>query len=170
MIDPGKVAAATEQGKLKPGFELKLGTNSFRNTNGVIRIQGKEQVVIEITPDDDRLLLTMDFYDESGAHLAHLRRNAWAFNQHARFALTTSPASLSLFSGPAWVKVIDQHSGDTVLEVTVPQCGTIHVVAGKFFSHEGLPVEITSHYCRVGSGLAVFGEVFETRGGTAVIG
>jgi hypothetical protein len=68
------------------------------------------------------------------------------------------------------VKVSDQQNGDTVLEATVPQSGTVHVVTGKFFSHQGLPVEITSHYCRVGSGLAVFGEVFEARGGTAVIG
>jgi len=31
-------------------------------------------------------------------------------------------------------------------------------------------VEITPHYCRVGSGTALFGNIVEARGGPAVLG
>ena len=46
----------------------------------------------------------------------------------------------------------------------------IQVATGKFYSHRGQLIEITSHFCRVGSTHTLFGDVFEARGGTAVLG
>lgn len=166
-----KPSPAVEADKQKPSLELNIGTNIFRNTNGVLRIQGKEQIVLEHRPDDHHLLLTMDLYDGEGKHVAHLRRNTWAVNVANRFAVaTTSASSLSLFSEPRWLKVSDSHTGDTVLELTLTSYAKIHLVSGKFYSHKGQLVEITSHLCRIGSGVTMFGDVFESRGGIASIG
>ena len=79
-------------------MDLLIGSNNFRNTNGVLAIQGKEQIVFELVPEDDLLLLTMDLYDERGRQTAHLRRNHWKFNVEDRFAFSTTPASPSLLS------------------------------------------------------------------------
>ncbi len=167
---PVRPTQAVESGKSKPSLELNIGSNVFRDTNGVIKLQGKEQMVVEFHPEEGQLLLTMDFYDSAGSHIAHLRRNAWAFNTANRFALTIGSAPLSLFNGPLWLKVSDRSSGDVVLEITVTQSGKIHIPNGKFYTHKGHLVEITSHYCRVVPGLTLFGDVFEARGGAASIG
>lgn len=166
-----KPSPAIEADKQKPLLELNIGSNIFRNTNGVLRIQGKEQIVLELRPDDQQLLLTMDLYDGDGKHVAHLRRNKWAFNPADRFVIASNSVSpLSLFSERVWLKVSDSQAGDTVLEVTLPHHAKIHVVSGKFFSHRGQLVEITSHVCRIGSSLTMFGDVVESRGGIASIG
>lgn len=152
------------------GLEIKLGSNIFRNTNGVVKVQGKEQLVLEISAAQDRVLLTMDFYDGSGNHVAHLRRNRWAFNEGNRFSLHTSESPPSLFPHMPWLKVIDEEAGETLLEAAIVPGAKIHVATGKFYSHRGQLIEITSHYCRVGSSHTLFGDVFEARGGTAVLG
>ena len=154
----------------KHSLEIRLGSNIFRNTNGVFRVQGKEQLVLELSAEHDRILLTIDLYDGSGNHIAHLRRNRWAFNDGARFALHTSDSPPTLFPNLPWLKVMDQETGETVLEAAVASAEKIHVATGKFYLHRGQLIEITSHFCRVGSTHTLFGDVFEARGGTAVLG
>lgn len=166
-----KSSPAEEADKQKPLLELNIGSNIFRNTNGVLKIQGKEQIVLELRPDDHELLLTMDLYDGEGTHIAHLRRNTWAFNAASRFVFaTTSASSPSLFSEPSWLKVSDSQTGDPILEITPANQAKIYVVSGKFYTHKGQLVEITSHVCRIGNNLTMFGDVFESRGGIASIG
>ena len=160
----------TESDRIKHRLEIRLGSNIFRNTNGVLRVQGKEQLVLELSPDHDRILLTIDLYDGSGNHIAHLRRNRWAFNDGARFILSTSESPPTLFPNLPWLKVTDQETGETVLEAAVAPGEKIQVATGKFYSHRGQLIEITSHFCRVGSTHTLFGDVFEARGGTAVLG
>ena len=160
----------TDPERSKHSLEIRLGSNIFRNTNGVLRVQGKEQLVLELSPEHDRILLTIDLYDGSGNHIAHLRRNRWAFNDGARFALHTSDSPPTLFPNLPWLKVTDQETGETVLEAAVAPAEKIHVATGKFYSHRGQLIEITSHFCRVGSTHTLFGDVFEARGGTAVLG
>lgn len=55
-------------------MDLAIGSNSFRNTNGVLAIHGKEQIVLEIAAENDQLLLTMDLYSADGRQVAHLRQ------------------------------------------------------------------------------------------------
>ena len=160
----------TESDRIKHSLEIRLGSNIFRNTNGVLRVQGKEQLVLELSPDHDRILLTIDLYDGSGNHVAHLRRNRWAFNDGARFILSTSESPPTLFPNLPWLKVTDQETAETVLEAAVAPGEKIQVATGKFYSHRGQLIEITSHFCRVGSTHTLFGDVFEARGGTAVLG
>lgn len=152
------------------GLELRLGSNIFRNTNGVVKVQGKEQLVLEVGAGHDRVLLTMDFYDGSGNHIAHLRRNRWAFNEANRFSISTSDSPPSLFPHLPWLKITDEETNETLMEAAIAPGGKIHVATAKFYSHRGQLIEITSHYCRVGSSQTLFGDVFEARGGTAVLG
>ena len=159
-----------EAERFKHSLEIRLGSNIFRNTNGVLRVQGKEQLVLELSPERNRILLTIDLYDGSGNHIAHLRRNRWAFNDGNRFALNTSDSSPTLFPNLPWLKLTDQETEETVLEAAVAPEGKIQVATGKFYSHRGQLIEITSHFCRVGSTHTLFGDVYEAGGGTAVLG
>jgi len=73
--------------KPEQGLELHVGSNVFRNTNGVVKLQGKEQLVLETQPQPLALLLTMDLYDEQGTRVGHIRRNALSAHSAGRFTI-----------------------------------------------------------------------------------
>ncbi len=149
-------------------MEINVGSNNLRNTNGVIKLHGKEQLVIEQTPT--QILLTMDFYDANAGQLAHLRRNRWAFNDHERFVLhTSSPTAAGFQEGP-WLKVLERQTGDVVLEIRGQANGRLELVRGQFHTHRGELVEVTPHVCRIGTSMSLFGDVRECRGGPVIIG
>ncbi|MBM4120508.1 MAG: hypothetical protein ACKOBZ_01690 [Nitrospira sp.] len=151
-------------------MDVTIGSNSFRNTNGVLAIHGKEQVVIEFVPDADQLLLTMDLYSAAGRQVAHLRRNAWKFNLDERFVFNATAPSPSLYGGAPWLKLVDQETGDVVLEASVTDSDKLQIVQGKFYTHKGQLLEITSHLCRIAGVTTLFGDVRDFRGGAIVIG
>lgn len=151
-------------------MDLTLGSNSFRNTNGVLAIHGKEQIVLEILAENDQLLLTMDLYSASGRQVAHLRRNEWKFNLDDRFTFCATAASPSLYGGAPWLKLEDKETGDTVLEASVPDSDKVQILQGKLYTHKGQLLEITSHLCRIAGVVTMFGDTRDARGGAIVIG
>lgn len=151
-------------------IELALGSNTFRKTNGVLTLQGKEQLVLEYRPEANLLFLTMDLYDAEGRHIAHLRRNAWAFNAGDRFAFTASPDSPSMFTDPPSLRLVDGETGTVVLEARAMDQEKISVPQGRFYTHKGHLFEITSHLCRLAGIITLFGEVRDVRGGAIVLG
>jgi hypothetical protein len=46
----------------------------------------------------------------------------------------------------------------------------IRITSGRFCTHKGEVVTVSPHYCRIGTGLTMFGDVAESRGNAAVIG
>jgi hypothetical protein len=163
-------AEIVEEAKPEEGLELHVGSNVFRTTNGVIKLQGKEQIVLEVQQEPPALLLTMDFYDEQGQRIGHLRRNQLSATGLNRFAVSvTTPPDASV-EDPLTVTVSDRTTGTAVIEVYLFQRRKIQFTSGNFYTHKGELVSISPHYCRIGSGLTRFGDVVESRGGIAVIG
>jgi hypothetical protein len=151
-------------------MELNIGSNIFRNTNGVLKVDGREQVVLQIRDEAPRLFVTMDLYDPAGQHVAHLRKNAWRFNHQDRFELQQSPVSASLFTYPISATLIDRSTKDTVLEVQLVDHNLVHIPRGRLHSHTGRLMEITPHFWRFPGQPTKFGTVFDARGMAAVIG
>jgi hypothetical protein len=150
-------------------MELNIGSNVYRNANGVLKLEAKEQIVIEIRGESPQLLVTADLYDAKGTHVAHLRRNVWAFNFKTRFELETSPA-LSLFTYPTWLKIFDKETAETVLDLNLVKESTVHILSGRLYSHKGQPLDITPHCWRFPGRPAMFGSVQDIRGSAIVIG
>jgi hypothetical protein len=166
--EPAELTAEIE--KPEVGLELHVGSNIFRTTNGVIKFQGKEQIVVEVQPDPPALLLTMDFYDEQGQRIGHLRRNQLSAVGSSRFAVCmTAPPDRTL-DDPLTVTVSERASGCTVIEVYLFQRRKVRLTSAHFHTHKGEVVSISPHYCRIGTGLTMFGDVVEGRGGTVAIG
>ncbi|MBD0315510.1 MAG: hypothetical protein ICV75_02360 [Nitrospiraceae bacterium] len=155
-------------GKHKPGIELLIGSNRFRNTNGVVKIHGKEQLVLEAK--DGVLYATIDLYNEAGAHVAHIRRNVMVLNQTGQFAIDLQGIGIDAPDQAPAVRIHDQRTDTVVFEATVTAENRIAITAGRFCSHKGTAVEITPHYCRIGCGTTRFGDIVENRGGTVVLG
>jgi len=88
----------------------------------------------------------------------------------ARFAISsTSPQDASL-DDPLTVTVLDRQTQHTIIEASLFQKRKIRISTGQFCTHKGDVVSISPHYCRIGTGLTLFGDVVESRGGAAVIG
>lgn len=151
-------------------FELLIGSNVFRDTNGVVTIEEKEQLVLEWRPDEGLLLVTMDLYDERGVRVAHLRRNMFVVNRLEQFGIEAHRSGDGIESAPPWVRLFDIRSKLSVLDVQMISEHRAHIRSGWFHSHRGTPVEITPHYCRLGSQATLFGEIIEARGGMVVLG
>lgn len=114
-------------------MEVIIGSNTIRNTSGILNVRGKKQIFLEIGRDG-QLLLTMDLYDSARNHVAKLRRNAWAFNKEDKFEVTTTPASL---------KLIDKETRDVVVEANVEAKSKIKIPRGRFYTHTGDLLEVT---------------------------
>jgi len=167
---PSSRAESATAASQKLGPELLIGSNTFRNTNGVVKIHGKEQLVLESRPEQGLLLVTVDLYAARGAQIAHVRRNALVINQAAQFAVEVHRATTDMPSDAPWVRVSDRQSGEIALEARIVSDNRIQITSGRFHSHTGALVDITPHYCRIGSGKTLFGDVVESRGGTVILG
>jgi hypothetical protein len=141
-------------------MELNIGSNIVRNSSGILDVGGKEQISLGIGKRDKQLLLSADFYDSDGNHIAKLKRNAWVFNQEERYEITTHPKSL---------KLIEKQTGQTVFEATVAGKDKIEIPWGKFFTHEGHLLEITPEFWRIG-GVTMSGNIIDSTGGAVKIG
>ena len=156
--------------KPEQGLELHVGSNVFRNTNGVVRLQGKEQLVLEAQPDPLVLLLTMDLYDEQGTRVGHIRRNALSAHSASRFTINVKTSGEATPDDPPSVTIADRTTGHTVFEACLMQRRKIRITVGQFYTHKGEFVTVSPHYCRIGTGLTLFGDVAESRGNAAAIG
>ena len=167
---PSPHAESTPTAIQKFGPELLIGSNIFRNTNGVVTIQGKEQLVLETRPEQGLLLVTIDLYDATGSQIAHVRRNALVINRAAQFTIDIHQATTDMPSDAPWVRLYGRQSGEIAFEARIVSDNRIQITSGRFYSHTGVLVDITPHYCRIGSGRTLFGDVVESRGRTVVLG
>jgi len=158
-----------EEAKPETGLELHMGSNVFRNINGVVKLQGKEQMFWEVAPDLQTLLLTMDLYDDKGVRVGHIRRNVVKSGAAGRFTVAVNSHASARPDNVPSVTVSDRSSGQTVIEAFLIQGRKIRITVGSFYNHKGELVEISPHYCRIGIGRTLFGDVVEGRGGNALI-
>ena len=156
--------------KPEQGLEMHIGSNVFRNTNGVLKLQGKEQLVLETQLDPLMLLLTMDLYDERGSRVGHIRRNTLSAHSTDRFTINVKTGSEPVPDNPPSVTVAERTTGHTVFEACLIQRSKIRITVGHFHTHKGNLVTVSPHYCRIGTVLTLFGNVAESRGGAATIG
>jgi hypothetical protein len=140
-------------------MEFNMGSNTIRNTNGVIKVEGKDQILLELGPNS-QLLLTMDIYDAKGIHVAKVIRNQFSFDYKDRYRLNAKPLSI----------VLTETEHNTVLmEASVPDKEKIQVVQGAFYSSKAHLIEINRRCWRV-MGATISGMVFDSHGGAIVIG
>jgi hypothetical protein len=114
-------------------MQLTIGANRLRNTDGVINVRGKQQILLEWGPYESELLLTMDVYGVEGRHIARLRRNQWTFNDQDRFEFAAKPRGFSL---------VDTKMSQVVLEARVGAGDAVVITQGLFYDSAGKQIEV----------------------------
>ncbi len=141
-------------------MEVGMGSNVIRDTNGVFKIEGKDQILLEL--DKAGLLLTMDVYDPKGIQVAKVIRNVFSFDYKDRYRMIAKPSSLML---------VDREHNIVLIEVAFVDVlnKKVQVLQGNFYSHKAHPIEITPRCWRV-MGTAVSGTTFDCHGGAIILG
>ena len=117
-------------------MELNFGSNIVSNSNGILTIEGKNQIHIEVG-DEGQPLLTMNLYDGKGQSVGRLIRNELADNPGNRFATTITSSSLELN---------DTTSEGLIIAVSFVEGNIVQILQGKFYTHFGKQLEITPDY------------------------
>ena len=117
-------------------MELNFGSNIVSNSNGILTIEGKNQIHIEVG-DESQPLLTMNLYDDKGTSVGMLTRNELVANPGNRFVATVTSSSL---------KLTDTASDELIIAVNVVEGNIVQILQGKFYTHFGKLLEITPDY------------------------
>jgi len=121
-------------------MQLEIGSNVIRNVDGAVCISGIELMRLQCA-EDSQLLLTQDVFDRTGAHIACLRRNAWAFHDEAHTRVDTTPEKLTL---------TDVDSGALLLEVDIVDSDTVRITRASYYDRAGRRIEVADGGWRVG--------------------
>ncbi len=116
-------------------MQLTIGSNRLNNTDGIVTVRGREQIILEWAPFHSKLLLTMDLYGIGGKHVARLRRNYWTFNDRDRFEFSDRSNGFEL---------LDTRSSQVVLKGRVVDQNSVVITQGTFYTSSGHIIEITT--------------------------
>jgi hypothetical protein len=117
-------------------MELNFGSNIVSNSNGILTIEGKNQIHIEVG-DESQPLLTMNLYDDKGKSVGMLNRNELVENPGNRFATTITSSSL---------KLTDTTNEELIITINVAEGNIIQILNGRFYTHFGKLIEITPDF------------------------
>lgn len=137
-------------------MDINIGSNTLRNTNGVVIAHGQELIRIEVGESDGQLLLTMGMYMPTGSEVAKLERNAWVSNEGDRFEITAEPHS---------VKVMDTILKNVVIQLATDDTKIIEVSLAKFYTSKGMLSEVSAEWWRVGNKMELTGINMDLEGG-----
>ena len=122
-------------------MDIRLGTNTLRNSSGVFFDHGKEQLRIELEEETQAPTLSMGVFMPTGNEVATLKCNQWENNPNDRFVLTKTSDG---------VKVEDTTLKTVVLEVQKESEQSVNIPAAKFYTSKGTLSEVSPEWWRCG--------------------
>ncbi len=122
-------------------MDIEIGTNVYRNTNGVIEVQGVPQVEISLKMGGTSpFRLNYAHFDGSGKMTAKVVDSAFAINERRALEIRKSPRELV---------VRNAETGQTVLQLELTAPEAIAIRKAEFMTIKGQKLEITSEEWRV---------------------
>ena len=139
-------------------MEINFGSNVISNTNGVLVIDGENQIQIEVG-SDGQLLLTMNIYSAKCNQVGIISRNNLMLDGNDGLEISPAPKSLNLF---------DANSGECVLGIKLVEGNIVQILNGTFYTCRGKLVEVApDHYCV--EGLVYKDSIVDARGKSFVV-
>jgi len=139
-------------------IKLNFGSNVINNMSGVLTLEGENQISLG-TGDSGQPLLTMSIYNTKGEKIAKINRNRWMFNEKDRFETVLNASSL---------KLTDKVSGHCLIEINLLDKNIMQIPHGKFYTHYGQLVEVTSSLYRI-EGVEVKNNIIDACGKAFVV-
>src|SRR5262245_46764506 len=115
-------------------MDVEIGSNVYRNTNGMITIEGVPQIEVAIKPPSGTLLVNFALFDESGKMIAKLTDSTLMFNERRAYEVNKTAKSLAL-------KQID--SGRVILQMELRAPEIVTITIGEFHTVKGHVIQVT---------------------------
>ena len=122
-------------------MDIEIGTNVYRNTNGVIEVQGVAQLEISLKMGGSSpIRLNYAHFDGAGKMTAKVVDSAFAINERRALEIQKSPTELI---------VHNSETGQTVLQVELTAPESIAIKKAEFMTIKGQKLEVTPEEWRV---------------------
>ena len=141
-------------------MDMEVGSNVYRNTDGMIEIEGVPQIEVALKPGTGALLVNFALFDAEGKVTAKLNDSTLMINEKRAYDVTTTPKGLSLRYSA---------SGTVILQIDMTAPGVVALTKGEFHTVKGHVIRISPTEWRIDK-LHASGTTQDLNGKSVVIG
>jgi len=141
-------------------MDVEIGSNVYRNTNGMIAIEGVPQIEVTVKPATGTLLVNFALFDGAGKMIAKLSDSTLMFNERRAYEVSTTAKTLAL-------KQID--SGKIILQMELRASEVVAITKGEFHTVKGHVLEVTPTEWKIDK-VRSSGTKHDMQGGEVAIG
>lgn len=109
-------------------MDIEIGSNLYRNANGIIEIEGVPQIQVVRHPSTRALLVTFALFDANGRMLAKLVDSTMMYNERRAYELTKTNQSVTMK---------EAESGKILLHIEVKAAEVVSLSRGEFHTMKG---------------------------------
>jgi hypothetical protein len=141
-------------------MDVEVGSNLYRNTDGMIEIEGVPQIQVALKPITGALLVNFALFDAEGKVTAKLNDSTLMINERRAYDVTQTPKSL-LLTHPA--------SGTVILQLEVKAPNVVAFTKGEFHTIKGHVIQVSATEWKIDK-LRAGGTTQDMKGGSVVLG
>ena len=121
-------------------MDIEVGSNLYRNSNGIIDIEGVPQFEVAIKQPVRALLVNFALFDEVGRMMAKVVDSNLTFNERRAYQLAKSPTSVSLKH---------EESGTVVFALELREGNRVVFSRGSFHTIKGHRLDVSQTEWRI---------------------
>ena len=141
-------------------MDVEVGSNVYRNTDGMIEIEGVPQIEVALKPGTAALLVNFALFNEEGKVIAKLNESTLMINEKRAYDVTRTSKGLLLTHSA---------SGTVILQVDMTAPGVVALTKGEFHTVKGHVIRISPTEWRIDK-LRASGTTQDLNGKSVVIG
>jgi len=141
-------------------MDVEVGSNLYRDTDGMIEIEGVPQIQVALKPTTGDLLVTFALFDGSGKVTAKLIESTLMINERRAYEVNTTTKSLRLTHST---------SGTVILQMDVKAPGVVAFTKGEFHTIKGHVIQVSPTEWKIDK-LRASGTTQDVKGGSVVLG
>jgi len=141
-------------------MDVEVGSNLYRNTDGMIEIEGIPQIQVTLKPNTGALLVNFALFDANGKVTAKLNDSTLMINEKRAYDVTQTPKSLLL---------THLASGTVVLQIDLKAPDVVAFTKGEFHTIKGHVIQVSATEWKIDK-LRASGINQDVKGGSVVLG
>ena len=141
-------------------MDIEVGSNLYRNSNGIIDIEGVPQFEVAIKEPARALLVNFALFDDVGRMMAKVVDSNLTFNERRAYQLAKSPTSVSLKH---------EESGTVVFTLELKEGNRVVFSRGSFHTIKWHRLDVSQTEWRIDK-KRFSGKDTDTKGGAVFIG
>ena len=141
-------------------MDVEVGSNLYRNTDGMIEIEGVPQIQVAMKPTTGALLVSFALFDAAGKVTAKLVDSTLMINEGRAYEVNTTPNNLLL---------THLASGTVILQMDVKAPDVVAFTKGEFHTIKGHVIRVSPTEWKIDK-LRASGTTQDVKGGSVVLG